>query len=278
MMDVAEAVRGGGPVVLAALMPHAPVLVPAVGGMRVGVVASTVKAMREVARRVQDAKPGSLVLVSPHSPRQREAFGIWQGERFHGSLVQFGADAADTEIDLPADRKLRDAIEACCHAAGIPTWAIPGQPLDHGAVVPLCFLQEAGWDGPTVLLSLNYPGEGMLEELGAAIAEAGANLGRRIAFIASGDMSHRLQPGAPAGYHPEAWQSDERFIELLRAGERAGLRRLDPSALEIAAEDAVDSTRIAFAATRDDPGGCEVLSYEGPFGVGYGVAILHEAP
>ena len=47
---------------------------------------------------------------------------------------------------------------------------------------------------------------------------------------------------------------------------------------DLAAEDAVDSTLVAAAAANWDAAGHEVLSYEGPFGVGYGVAILYQAP
>jgi len=49
-----ETERAAG-VVIAVLMPHAPVLVPAVGGGRLSKVASTVRAMREAARRVVEA-------------------------------------------------------------------------------------------------------------------------------------------------------------------------------------------------------------------------------
>jgi aromatic ring-opening dioxygenase LigB subunit len=144
--------------------------------------------------------------------------------------------------------------------------------------VPLWFLAEAGWHGPTVLLSLNYPGEGGLRELGESIATAAKETGRRIAFLASGDMSHRLKPGAPSGFDPRARSFDRQFMALVERGSYRELPRFDPELQELAAEDVVDSTVIAAAATNWNATGHEVLSYEGPFGVGYGVAVLFARP
>jgi len=262
-------------VTIAVLMPHAPVLVPALGDQRLSEVASTIDAMREVARRLIAANPDSLVAVSPHSPRLSDAFGIWTGPRLHGSLTQFGAPNAS--VSLPIDATLATALAAQAQRHGITTWEIKDQPLDHGAVVPLWFLAEAGWRGPTVVLSLNYPGEGGLQELGKAIAATATHTNSRIAFLASGDMSHRLTPGAPEGFQPRAQQFDQEFIATIKRGAYRDLRRFDPELQDLAAEDALDSTLIAVAAANWNALGHEVLSYEGPFGVGYGVAVLFAA-
>ena len=54
-----------GQVIIAALMPHAPVLVPAVGGKRGNLAAASVNAMTEAARRtfaqLEGAHGGELV-------------------------------------------------------------------------------------------------------------------------------------------------------------------------------------------------------------------------
>jgi MEMO1 family protein len=263
-------------VCIAVLMPHAPVLVPTVGGRRGNQAAASVKAMVEVARRVVEARPEAVVVISPHTPRRRGAIGIWAGRRVSGSLAQFGAPGVT--VDLPADEVLAGMIveEAC--SRGLEMWRLQDEDLDHGAVVPLWHLAEAGWRGLTVVMGLNYPGEGGLAEMGAAIAAAAHRAGRRLAVLASGDMSHRLQAGAPAGFHPRAGEFDGAFIACLRAGDYRKLLELDPELQDLAAEDAVDSTVVAVAAVEWDATGHEVLSYEGPFGVGYGVAVLYQAP
>ena len=262
------------PIVFAGLMPHAPVLVPGVGGDRLAEVAATVRAMATVARHAVATQPETLVLVSPHSPRRPGAFGLWRTPQLRGSLERFGSP--EDRVDLPLDRAFADQLETEAARRGLRTWHIADKWLDHGAIVPLCYLVAAGWKGPTVILSLNYPGEGGLDELGQAIAAVAQERSRRTAIIASGDMSHRLTPAAPNGFHPDGRRFDEALIALLRQGAYREIARIDSELEESAAEDAADSTRIAVTAAGYRTEGHEVLSYEGPFGVGYGVAVLFE--
>jgi AmmeMemoRadiSam system protein A len=262
------------PIVFAGLLPHAPVLVPGVGGDRLADVAATVRAMATVARRAVATQPETLVLVSPHSPRRPGAFGLWRTSQLRGSLERFGSP--EDRVDLPLDRAFADQLETEAARRGLRTWHIADKLLDHGAIVPLCYLVAAGWKGPTVILSLNYPGEGGLEELGQAIAAVAQQRHRRTAIIASGDMSHRLTPAAPNGFHPDGRRFDEALIALLRQGAYREIARIDSALEKSAAEDAADSTRIAVTAAGYRTEGHEVLSYEGPFGVGYGVAVLCE--
>jgi aromatic ring-opening dioxygenase LigB subunit/AMMECR1 domain-containing protein len=259
-------------VVCAVLMPHAPILVPEVGGKKGDAAQASCQAMREAVACVMSFRPETLVLISPHSPRQPGAFGVWAGERLRGSLAQFGASRAN--VSLPNDTRLAQAIVTEAKSRDLATWMIHDRALDHGALVPLWFLAEAGWVGPTIVLSLSYSEEGGLVELGEAIATAAYSSHRHIAIVASGDMSHRLKPNAPCGFHPQAHQFDETFIRLVRDGEYHQIRNIPPELRALAAEDAVDSTLVAAAAVDWRTTGHKVLNYEGPFGVGYGVAIL----
>ena len=263
-----------GLIVFAGLMPHAPILVPGVGRERLAEVAATVQAMVTVSSHAMAAQADTVVLISPHSPRQPGAFGIWQTRRLCGSLEMFGSP--EDSVDLPLDRAFAERLQTAAGRRGLRTWRITGEPLDHGAMVPLCYLVSAGWKGPTVILSLNDTADGGCDELGETIAATAQELNRRTAIIASGDMSHRLTPSAPCGYHPDAHRFDETFIALLRKGAFRDIRRIDATLQEVAAQDVADSTTVALAATGYRTDGHVVLSYEGPFGVGYGVAILFE--
>jgi MEMO1 family protein len=267
-----DATTTASSIVGAVLMPHAPILVPAVGGSRGEASAASSRAMRAAANKALSLHPETVVLVSPHSPRKSGAFGLWADDLLQGSFEQFGAPQA--RVKLPHDPQLVSAIAAAAHAQSLKTWNLQRHALDHGALVPLWFLAEAGWAGPTVVTSLNYPDEGGRTEWGEAIAAAAKTLRRRIVLIASGDMSHRLTAEAPCGFHPQAHQFDETFIRLIRAGDYRALPTIPAGLRELAAEDAVDSTVIAAAAVDWSAAGHEVLNYECPFGVGYGVAIL----
>jgi AmmeMemoRadiSam system protein A len=267
--------HGHGPVTLAVLMPHAPILVPSVGKDRLPEVDSSVRAMREISREVVRTEPATIVLISPHTPRQPMAFPAWAQERVRGTFAPFGAPGE--VVDLPVDAEFLQKLSAIAPRSGATVQGMHGDALDHGALVPLWFLHEAGWRGPVVILGLNWPGAGGLRALGQAIAATAKETGRKIAIVASGDMSHRLIPGAPAGYEPSAKQFDQTFVETLRRRAYRDVDRIDPGLQNRAAEDVVDSTVVALSAVDWASDGGRVLSYEGPFGVGYTVAILYSA-
>ena len=142
-----------GPVTLAVLMPHAPILVPSVGRERLGDVDSSVRAMREISREIVAAQPETVVLISPHTPRQPLAFPIWAQERVGGTFAPFGAP--QEQVELPVDVAFLQELSRLAPAAGATLHAFRGDALDHGALVPLWFLHEAGWRGPTVIIGLN---------------------------------------------------------------------------------------------------------------------------
>jgi AmmeMemoRadiSam system protein A len=268
-------VNSEGNVLIAVLMPHAPVLVPGVAGARVRAAGESVDAMSAVARRVVDVRPDALVLITPHAPRRGSGFALRWGARVRGNLLDFGAP--NLGVDLPSAGGLAQAIEQATMARGLGVARWSDTPLDHGAVVPLWHLAQAGWDGPTVVVGLHESESADPVELGLAIAEATLREELSVAVVASGDMSHRLQQGAPSGFHPRAVEFDRALIECLGTGDLRGLLHLDPDLQALAAEDAVDSALVAASAVGWDDHGHRVLSYQGPFGVGYGVAILHDA-
>jgi AMMECR1 domain-containing protein len=242
------------PTVFAGLMCHAPIVIPAVAGPRAELCRNTTRTMRELAWRAVNSGAERLVLISPHSPRQRTAWGAWSG-RIRGDLGAFGHPGV--RVDLPGDPSVIEALGLSPISSG--------QPLDHGAVVPLHFLVEQGWTGPAVVIALPWE-QADCERLGQALAA----LPGRTAVIASGDMSHRLIPEAPAGFHPRARDFDAAFVQALIEGESI----LELPWQQEAAEDVVDSSRVARASA---PWlNAQVLSYEGPWGVGYTQAVFHD--
>ncbi len=257
------------------LLPHPPIIVPEVGRGRLGDCMSTVDACRDFASRMMATAPDRLFMVSPHSPRQGGAFGIWAGARLRGDLGRFSAPGS--AVDLPNDPEMAAALANEAERQGLGTWSIPEEPLDHGAVVPLWFLVEAGWDGPTCLASLPWHATPeVMEAFGRALGAAAAACAGRAALVASGDMSHKVKPDAPAGYHPRAIEFDHALTDLVRGGRLEAIGGIDAELRDLAAEDAADSSQIVAAAIGYRPHAHEVISYEHPFGVGYLVAIFHD--
>ncbi|MCB9670867.1 MAG: hypothetical protein H6736_04720 [Alphaproteobacteria bacterium] len=244
-----------------ALMCHAPIVIPAIGRARAADCATTTAAMRRVARAVVDTGPEVLVVLSPHTPRDRHRWGLVDGEQLEGTFARFGCP--EVGLALPnAAPAVRDAL------GDLPLAPVAAQPLDHGALVPLWFLVEAGWSGPTAVLGVPWNNR----DAGAI----GERLRSRVPWglVASGDMSHRLQPGAPAGFDPRAHTFDEGFVRSLREGDLLGAVSVARELRERAAEDVVDTTEVLLGALGPTVPNDPVLAYEGPFGVGYCEALF----
>jgi aromatic ring-opening dioxygenase LigB subunit len=263
-----------GRVICSALLPHAPILVPGIGSRLAKDVAASLSAIRTAVGRVVSMQPDAL--ISPHSPRVPESFGIWAGERLTGSLEAFGFH--DRGVNMPADIALASEIAHVSGLRGIRTGSIFGSSLDHGATVPLWFVAEANWRGPIVVLGLNSLCQTSLVTIGEVIAEAAARLGKRVALIASGDMSHRLTEDGPFGFDSHGPAFDQWFLETVRRGDYRQILQCDPELETEAAHDALNSALVALAATGFSATGAEILSYEAPFGVGYAVVILYRGP
>jgi aromatic ring-opening dioxygenase LigB subunit len=229
--------------------------------------------MEAAAARVLAAKPDAVVVVSPHAPRHAHAFLVATDARAEGDFGRFGVP--EVGASFPGSPARARAIVEEAQRSAVPAAASPLGTLDHGALVPLWFLAAAGYEGPTVWMALPMHTEhARSEAMGRAIREAAVASGERWAFIASGDMSHRLSPDAPAGFSPRAHEFDEAVCAAVDRGDVAEIRRIASPLRELAAEDVVDSLDVALGVTHHDNRGHETLSYEGPYGVGYLIAVL----
>ncbi|MBK7151688.1 MAG: hypothetical protein IPH72_08000 [Sandaracinaceae bacterium] len=260
-------------VVVAALMCHAPIVVPAIGAERAVECAATTRAMRDVAAEVVRHAPEVLVLITPHAPRRPRAWGVCADAHVQGDFGRFGHAAVG--VALPGAADVAQSLAAAGAGQSVAVEGIAGHALDHGAVVPLWFLAEAGYAGRTLVVALPYPGAGSEARFGRLLRDVAEARGERWAVVASGDMSHRLRPDAPAGFHPRAIEFDSGFVAALRSRDYARAVAPDPALQELAGEDVVQSTCVAAAAVGFEARGARVLAYEGPFGVGYCEAVLY---
>jgi len=262
--------------VLGIIAPHPPIMVSEVGGDRASKTADSAEAMSVAARALRIFAPETIVLMSPHAPLARDTFLVDGSPRMAGDLGAFGAPGV--RVTSPGDAELEAAIVEEATAAGIPIIArsaaadLDAGSLDHAAVVPLSFLDRDG-AFPLVELSLSYLPLAMHRALGSAVARAAMRLGRRIAFIASGDCSHRLTPDAPAGYSPRAAEFDAELVRLISAGEYRKLEDIDPGLIDEAGECGLRSFIALGGFLEGRLAHTRVLAYEGPWGVGYLTAL-----
>ncbi len=265
------------PITTTVLMCHAPIVVPGIASAgRAAPSAASTEAMRQAGEAVARTQPDAVVIVSPHAPRDRHGFLVASDAETRGDFGRFGVPEIGAALPGSPERAALIAAEA--EALGLRVATTRLGAVDHGTLVPLWFLAEAGYRGPTVRFALPaFTDHQACETMGRAVAAAARASGERWAFIASGDMSHRLLPDAPAGYAPEARGFDAAVVEAVDAGDLAAIRRIDPALRELAAEDVVDSLDVALGVIGTPSPSHRTLSYEGPYGVGYLIAVLDAA-
>jgi len=137
--------------------------------------------------------------------------------------------------------------------------------------VPLYYLAKAGFKGQIVHLSIGMLAYEEMYTFGKAVQAAIRHMDKRVAVIASGDLSHRLLPEAPAGYHPSGPEFDRQVVEALKNADVKKLLAIDGKLVEEAGQCGLRPIFFLMGAM----GGLDVesvhASYEGPFGVGYAV-------
>lgn len=261
------------------ITPHPPIFVPEVGGNERRVAQASLDALSAAARALATFGPETLVLMSPHAPLLRDAFLIDGSESLSGSLSRFGAPA---EHSWRGDPELASAIISDSEAVNLPMIGresdrrLDPSWLDHATLVPLSFLDPDG-RYRLVVLSLAYLPYEAHRRLGEVVRTAAEKLGRRVAFIASGDMSHRLTREASAGYSPRAAELDAQIRDLVAQGKLHALMDLDPDLVEAGGECGLRSIIALGGFCGPDPVPARVLSYEGPWGVGYLTALAGQA-
>ena len=247
------------------ICPHPPLLIPEVGGHALAKVAQTVNAMRLLGTEI--GKPDTVVVISPHTAGFGDAHAVKVAPRLSGDFGRFRAPEATFSFDndLPFAELLLALAGDSRQVQIVPE---EDPQLDWGVLVPMSFL------GHQRIVSLSIVNAyGVHRALGGLVRRCAEELGRETLFVASGDLSHALTHSAPAPYDPRGKLFDDEVVHLLGAGDFASLSAIDSILLQGAAECGLRS----FMALGGFLGGDaivspEILSYEGPYGVGYLVA------
>lgn len=251
--------------VFAAITPHPPIIIPTIGQENLPKVKETIEAMANLEKDFRAAAPDVVVIISPHGQLFEDAFTINYSDSYSGTFEHLGDLSISLKFnpDLAFLHRLKERLE---HK--LPTIIVQEQRVDHGSLVPLYFLTK------NIKPNIVPIGYSLLSyekhlEFGRIIKEEIFNSKKRIAIIASGDLSHRLTVDAPAGFSPKGKEFDEQLITFLKNKNSKGIIEMDKNFIEEAGECGLRSILILLGILENINYQPELYSYEGPFGVGY---------
>ena len=253
------------------MVPHPPLIVPDVGKGEEKKIMDTVHAYHEIGKRIGELEPETIVVISPHQTMYADYFHISPGKGAKGDLGQFRAGNVKMEVSYDTE-----FVRELCRLADIGripagTLGEREKRLDHGTMVPLYFVEQYWKEYHLVRIGLSGLPLITHYELGQCIQKVSENLGRKTVLIGSGDLSHRLKEDGPYGYREEGPAYDSRIMDIMAKGGFGELLEFPEDFCEKAGECGHRSFTIMAGALDRLELEAERLSYEGPFGVGYGI-------
>ncbi len=264
------------------IAPHPPIIIPEIGRGEIDKAQKTVDGMKRLSENIKHEDPQLTVVISPHGKILSEGPAVLADQKLRGNFGQFGFPGIQLEmendqqlIELLVEEASDEAVKPALLGNSGKESSRGGNNLDHGALVPLHYLQKAGVNTPGIYIGVGFQSYDLLYRFGSIVRRAIDKRGLKTAVIASGDLSHRLTPGAPAGYNPRGAEFDRQLVEYIRDGRVEDILNFDQQLVEEAGECGLRSIIIALGMLDGYSFRPELINYEGPFGVGYMVAALY---
>ncbi|MBS3810867.1 MAG: AmmeMemoRadiSam system protein B [Halanaerobiales bacterium] len=259
---------------MAGLSPHPPLAIPDIGQSSLKKVSDTIKSLKELGHEIVESDPELLITISPHGAVMREAISIIDQEVTRGDFRDFGYSNISFAMDV--DLHFIDLLKKNAAGEGLNTISLQdrnGTHLDHGVLVPLYYLKQAGLkDIPLVAINMTFWDYSELYKFGKIVNKTIEECDVKAVAIASGDLSHKLKPGAPAGYDENAEKFDKTLVKHIKNNELEKIKDMNKGMIHRAGECGHRPMVILTGILSEHTVETDLKSYEGPFGVGYAVA------
>ena len=258
------------PILASFAVPHPPLIVKEVGKGEEERVSLTIESYQKVADQIAELKPETIIITSPHTLCFTDYFYISSHSIMKGSFERFGAKEVSFEEEI--DQELVEEIEKLSKEKNFPAGRVDKEvELDHGTMVPLYFIRKKLPKCKIIVIGLSGLSLNKHKELGRIIKEAINHTNRNVVFVASGDLSHKLQEYGPYGYAKEGTIYEDRILETMTKGNFNELLDYSDELLYKASECGHPSFTILSGAIENELIEATFLSHEDTTGVGYGL-------
>lgn len=263
------------------LFPHPPIIIEDIGQGEEKKAEKTIEGVKTLARSIRDKAPDTIIVITPHGPLFEDAISISIEDKLKGDFRKFGywdiRFEYENNMNL-TDRIIKNAMKANIEIAQVNREFAKQHDiefeLDHGTMVPLYFVDKEYKNFKIVHITCGTLPPRELYNFGMCINSAMEEVEDDAVILVSGDLSHKLSDEGPYSFSPCGEEFDKQIIEILKAGDLESLITFDLELAEKACECGLRSLMIMAGALDKAQFNTEVLSHEGPYGVGYCTAKL----
>jgi MEMO1 family protein len=254
------------PLIFAAISSHSPLLIPSIGKNATALFTSTPEALKKMEEDLYALDPDTIFIISPHGHIQENTFSFNIHPKFQAEFSEFGdfATKAEFNCDIGLAHQIREHLETKA-----PLTMISDEKLDYGSSIPLMMLASKLTKTKIVPVSFSGLGPEAHFAFGQLLNREFAISPKKIALIASGDLSHALTKKSPAPYSPKGKKFDARLVEYLLAKDTESILNMEPDLPRDAKECGLKPILILLGTLAGMNYKPLKLSYEAPFGVGY---------
>jgi len=250
------------------ITPHPPIIIPDIGKGEENKIKTTIQSFHKIAQTIAKQKPETIVVITPHHLNYQDYFHISSGQFGQGDFSNFNSkESLKVAYDQALIERLSNISDFPCGTRGQQHNA-----LDHGTMIPLYFINQYYQDYQVVRLSLSGLSLDKHYHYGKKIGNILNQIDKKVVVIASGDLSHKLKKEGPYGYVQEGPEFDQEITQILKQGHLKELTNIKEKLYQKAAECGLRSFVILAGILNQSQIESHLLSYEGPFGVGYAVA------
>jgi AmmeMemoRadiSam system protein A/AmmeMemoRadiSam system protein B len=260
------------------LLPHPPIIIPEAGKGEEKKINATSESFYSIGKDIAEKGPDTIVLITPHGTMFQDAIALSYEDEVSGNLKKFGVSGVNIKVTI--NKALTSKIYELAYNERIPSVMVTNSilrnynislSLDHGALVPLYFINKYYNNYKLVHITYTALSDIDLYKFGMCISEAVEELNENVILIASGDLSHKLRENGPYGIDPAGEKFDKEFLHYLEKGDVKGVFTIDKKVIHDAGECGRRSIAILLGSLEGKKFNGERLSYESTFGVGYGV-------
>jgi MEMO1 family protein len=258
-------------IVLAAFVPHTPLLLPTTDSAHRKRVLTLKKTYEEVVKLAHAAQVQTIIAFSPHAISVGNAYTFNLAEKLESKFEEFGdmTTVAAMQGNPGFLYHIKEQLEA-----HYPVTSIVQPIVNYGSGIPMYFFQQLPKTPRWAAISIRNSSPADHVSFGIALQSELQNSSERVLLLANGDVTARLNKASPEGFSAKA---DPFWQDWKKALKTESLQKfLENTSSELAEEVGSCGTRSvamlagALNSMQMTP---NILYSDSPYGVGYQVVV-----